>query len=865
MPILLTWLVLVAFLVFRAGSPLAPLIYPLEAFSKPLKLMASEWGQANEPFGNPFVCPHSSVRFWVLKLARCSEFFRRRLVSGRVQKTPCMPIHKLIVTSLAVVTAFAALGQAPQPKPADKAVTPKLAEKKERKGTKWDAMNLGPFFSGHMESDKAKVNKSVALDLRGATVSFDTELLKPALAWTDGFVLLATGRDGLEGMPRPNSTNLVFWNASVPGWTDAKGLLTDDRPVYAPPGKKDARPYGPLPREHAKWRGIHLSGQEAILSYTVGKAGVLEHYSFDAGARIIRRRLEVSGGDAPIAAVVCDLPKDATARQVEGNFATLRRGDGVLAVSLQGLGKLDTQGDSLVVRLEGKGPGHTELSLWSGPAGDLEKFKQASSARRKQASLASMATPGGPRWGAPIPVPGRRGTVADNKDKNFKGYVVDTIRGPDTNAFNSWIRCSGLDFFSDGTTMAVCSVSGDVWLVRNVDDALDKVTWQRFATGLFQPLGLKIVKDKVYVLGRDQITRLHDANNDGEADYYENFNNDYAAFTSYHEFALDLQVDSKGNFYFAKGGDLGDARHPHHGSVIKISPDGTTCEPYARGLRAPNGMGMGPHDEISVSDNEGNWVPASRFSIVKQGGFYGHVFTAHANPKPTTYDNPVCWLPKSIDNSSGGQVWCTSDKWGPFQGDMLHMSYGHCYLMKVLLDQVDGEYQGGVVLFPFKFETGVMRARFNARDGQLYATGLSVWQSDGAKVGRVFRVRHTGEPVHLPTKLHATKKGLEITFTSPLDAKSVADVQNWGIKQWNYRWTSDYGSKHYKVSDPEATGEDEVAIAGVKLSPDRKTVFLEIPAIRPVMQMKISCNIAAADGTPIKTEVHNSIYRLAEK
>ena len=59
--------------------------------------------------------------------------------------------------------------------------------------------------------------------------------------------------------------------------------------------------------------------------------------------------------------------------------------------------------------------------------------------------------------------------------------------------------------------------------------------------------------DKIYVLGRDQITRLHDLNNDGEADFYENFNNDTVVTPNYHEFCLDLQTDSKGNFYFSKG------------------------------------------------------------------------------------------------------------------------------------------------------------------------------------------------------------------------------------------------------------------------------------------------------------------------
>jgi hypothetical protein len=274
-------------------------------------------------------------------------------------------------------------------------------------------------------------------------------------------------------------------------------------------------------------------------------------------------------------------------------------------------------------------------------------------------------------------------------------------------------------------------------------------------------------------------------------------------------------------------------------------------------------MGMGLNDEISVSDNEGNWVPASRFSIIKPGGFYGHVNNAFRTPKPTTYDNPVCWLPKNIDNSSGGQVWVTSERWGPFQGDMLHMSYGSCALFKVLLDKADGEYQGGVVKFPLKFDTGIMRARFNDRDGQLYVTGLVVWQSSGAKKGQVHRVRYTGQPVHMPTKIRATTQGVALTFTSALDEASATDLANWNVEQWNYKWTSGYGSPEFSVVEPDKKGHDKVSVAAVKLSPDKKTVFLEIPAIQPVMQQKIAFNVKAADGSTVKHDVYHSIYKLS--
>src|SRR5207244_83437 len=139
--------------------------------------------------------------------------------------------------------------------------------------------------------------------------------------------------------------------------------------------------------------------------------------------------------------------------------------------------------------------------MWRGPAAQAESMAnnmKKMSVRERGFDLVKKG--GAPRWGEPLLAPGKLST------NTTEPYVVDTLTVPETNPFNSWIRCSGIDFFSDGTRAAVCSVSGDVWLLSNIDDKLDRVTWKRYATGLFQPLGLKIVDDNVYVLGRDQIT-----------------------------------------------------------------------------------------------------------------------------------------------------------------------------------------------------------------------------------------------------------------------------------------------------------------------------------------------------------------------
>jgi glucose/arabinose dehydrogenase len=168
-----------------------------------------------------------------------------------------------------------------------------------------------------------------------------------------------------------------------------------------------------------------------------------------------------------------------------------------------------------------------------------------------------------------LPTSGRR---ADDSTP----YVVDTITVPENNPWRSWMRLTALDFFSDGRA-AVTTWNGDVWIVSGIDDSLRSVRWKRFASGLFDPLGLRIVNDTLYVLERSQITRLRDLNDDGEADFYENFNNDAGVSPSYHAFAMDLQTDSAGNFYYVRCGQRVDTTFPLNGGMVKVSADGRRC------------------------------------------------------------------------------------------------------------------------------------------------------------------------------------------------------------------------------------------------------------------------------------------------
>jgi hypothetical protein len=196
---------------------------------------------------------------------------------------------------------------------------------------------------------------------------------------------------------------------------------------------------------------------------------------------------------------------------------------------------------------------------------------------------------------------------------------------------------------------------------------------------------------------------------------------------------------------------------------------------------------------------------------------------------------------------------------------LLHLSYGQASLLAILPETVNGQVQGGAVKLPVNFETGTMRGRFHPVDGQLYICGLRGWQTKGSKDAAFYRVRYTGKPVHLQSSLRVTDKGIHIGFFNPVDPTTAGDAGNYSIQQYNYRWTQDYGSAEYKVSNPQEKGRDDVEIKAVKVAPDHKSVFLEVAGLQPVMQMRIKMNLTSADGVPLPKEITNTINAVGKQ
>ena len=750
--------------------------------------------------------------------------------------------------------------------------------------------DYGPALASQLGRD---VNSALTVDLQGLTLSYDLHSLDVAGAWSGGFLNLdqtqhIRGRgEGTADPAGPLDPWLSYWRWGHEGTLD---YPTDS-----------LLPRGPLPTDWLDYHGYYLHGDSVVLSYAVDRREVLESPAMvraagdgpamlaqtlrvGPGPRLVLavsrlEGLQVVGGDDSVGSP--DRAVLATAADEAMRLAVGLLGDRQgLHWSIDG-GRLVLEipaGDeSRLIQIVRRpsGPDHQSATgIESATAGEADSATAADDrliawVAANDGELVDPATKragGSLRWAETPTTVGYPGLESG-------GYALDTLPVPESTPWETWFRTSAIDFLSDGR-MVVTTYGGDVWIVDGVDRDLLELRWKRFAAGLYEPMGVRVVDDQIYVTGKDRLTRLHDLNGDGEADFYESFFADPDVSVNFHAFNFDLQVDSQGNFYYAKSGHGADSDLP--GVVYKVSPDGRYFEPYSTGFRTPNGMGMMPGDRVTASDNQGQWMPASKINLLRPGGFYGWVPTYGYQGKwspgggkidvtavvpPETFDQPMIWMPQVWDNSSGGQLWADDARWGPLAGHLLHTSFGRGWMFYLHTQDVDGETQAAIIKLPFDFRTGIMRAAVNPADGQVYATGLDGWNG-GGRAGLldhgIQRIRYTGRRHRMVSGCRVEPEGLRLSFNFELDAEQGTDLASYHVRHWDYLWQASYGSEMYSPSTGEV-GIDAMNVVAAELAEDRKSVLLKVPGLQPVNQVHIVLGLDDAGGERFEEEIYWTI------
>jgi putative heme-binding domain-containing protein len=703
----------------------------------------------------------------------------------------------------------------------------------------WTEMDYGPYLTHTYEIPGRVRNlacKGIAIRLDAgaggvahgrAWLVFDHDTLRVAGAWTGkGFIdwngIQFNGRHGVH----PHAVGEVgFSNPMEPGWADPEtGSFNDPRPR-----DREGRPYGPLPRAWGRYRGTYLHCDRVILAYSVGATEILETHAWDEAGKCFLRRLDVA----------------ASAKDLALRLAP--KGTHVAVAGPQAVRLEERDGHSVVHIPAEATPVRLSIRI-GGNAGTVSK-------RVPSPEHLQPLTQGGPRrWPETFTQPIQLG-------KEDGPFAVDVLTMPAPNPWRCQLRLTGLDFTPDGRRAYVCTWDGDVWLLSGLGQSAEVITWQRIASGLFQPLGIKLVNGQLFVGCRDQIVRLHDLNGDGEIDFYECFNADHQVTEHFHEFAMGLQADAEGNLYYAKA-----ARHalpalvPQHGTLLKVSRDGGRTEILATGFRAPNGVCLNEDGTFFVTDQEGHWTPKNRINWVQPGGFFGNMMGYHtvSDASDAAMRPPVCWITNLFDRSPAELLWVTSDRWGPLKGSLLNLSYGYGKVYVVPHERRGGVMQGGMCALPIpSFPTGTMRGRFHPVDGQLYLCGMYSWAGSQQEPGGLFRIRYTGKPVHVPIALHAKTDGLRITFSGELASAEVANPANYAVKVWGLKRSAQYGSAHHD--------ERTLKVVRAVLEADGRTVQLDIPDLKPTWCMEIKASLKDTVGRLVNVVIHNTIHRVGPR
>jgi glucose/arabinose dehydrogenase len=454
-----------------------------------------------------------------------------------------------------------------------------------------------------------------------------------------------------------------------------------------------------------------------------------------------------------------------------------------------------------------------------------------------------------------------------------KHYRISTVPVP----AEVVLEVGGLAFRPDGKLYA-CTRRGEVWLITHPEsDDPNTLKFRRFAAGLHEALGLSVEgNNTLYVVQRPELTKLVDRDGDGAADEFVTVCDRWGVSGDYHEFAFGPARDRQGNFYVTlnvgfSGGHQSKA--PWRGWCLKVTPSGE-LEPYACGLRSPNGVAFSPEGELFYTDNQGEWVATNKLHHVRKGEFYGHPAGlrwrkdspfADKLPDPVVsgmlYDGqkgnapaagypnltpPCVWFPYGrMGQSASEPCWdTTGGKFGPFAGQLFVGDQTRSMIMRVDLQKVNGRYQGACFPFVAGFQCGVNRLAFGP-DGTLYVGETNRgWGSLGGKPYGLQRLTYTGA---LPCEIHTmrvTKGGFELSFTKPLDSAKAKRLEGYGLQSFTYHYWGTYGCPEI---DPRAE-----KVGGVKLSPDRRTVTLAVDGLRKgrVYELRIS-GVVADDGDPV--------------
>ncbi|MEO6004570.1 MAG: DUF6797 domain-containing protein [Opitutus sp.] len=715
----------------------------------------------------------------------------------------------------------------------------------------------------------------------GPAVAFDQELLRVAGLWVvppdstpvTPETMAQTSyarprRKAASAHPAPTGPVLLATGMHPGVATSVDALFQDPRPA-ANPGDLGR---GPLPVTHARFEGVEVKGPVAVIVYTAGNTRIREwSESIDSRAAVqsLTSTAPASEFATPSTSVRWVRHFEVAAHAQPLFFAlgspragtwTLDQANGAAANGSSGEAtRVDANSDAITFSVR-----DGELIASFAPASDPQRvsigFNFSSSSAGTSTSAAAAPTPSVPaavhtlRWSGSATAPAQLGTISEN------GLLFDRIAVPEENPWRRRVRAADLAFLDDDRA-AVVTYDGDVWIVSGfADEALKKLTWRRFASGLSEPLAIAAPIQLIQVATKNGIVRLHDRDTNGEADWYENFNDQLIQSQTSRSFPLDMAVGPDGSTYVTQGGIVnqsgiksGGTGTPHSGAILKISPDGRSSHVFARAAREPFVAVHPKTGVVTGTDQQGHFIPSSVSYVIRDGDSFGFL-----ELHPTKLTPPLVWIPHEQDTSSSSESWIMGAGMGPWNGALLHLSYGTGRMFIISPDLDAAVPQGAAIPLDLKTDFPLLHARMHPRGDAVYVAGFQIWGTRTATQWGLARLRVGSTPVVTAIRARSTSEGVVLEFAEPVDPASLT-AKNIVVRAWNYVRSAEYGSGRYTLEG--APGTTAIGVGQIVASADRKSVFVHLPHLAPADQLEVRHEFRLASGATTGSVVYFTIHQ----
>jgi hypothetical protein len=630
---------------------------------------------------------------------------------------------------------------------------------------------------------------------------------------------------------------------------DLGTLFTDPRA----PAREGDLGRGPLPADFARFEGVELAGNSAVVRYRSGNVDVQEWFSthVEGAATQLRRHLEIAAHPQPIHFAVGAVQgatwtthgeNSASAQMPDGTETRFATNDPTVSVHVH-------HGELVATVAPSSTPHRVTLTIGFGPTG---------LGAAEQKAVATSATPPVPSSSTARRWPGTVRSTVQLSTLEQNGLVLDRIAVPEENPWRRRVRPADLAFL-DHDRAAVVTYEGDVWLVRGfADPALANLTWERFSSGLHEPLAITAPGGVIQVATKNGVVRLHDRDTNGEADWFENFNDHLIQSQNTRSFPLDMAMGPDGSTFITQGGIVdqsgiksGGTGTIHSGAILKISPDGRSSTLFASKAREPF---VAVHPEtgtVTGTDQQGHYVPSSVAYLIREGDSFGFL-----EPDAPTLTPPLAWIPHDQDTSSSSQVWIIGEGMGPWNGRLLHLSYGTGRIFVITPDLTAPVAQAAVIPMNLKTELPLLHARMHPAGDAVFFAGFQIWGTRTTTMWALGRLRPGSTQIATAIAARSMKEGVILQFAEAVDPASLKP-ENVTVRAWNYQRSSEYGSGRYTLAGKPGT--NAIGVGQMIASVDGRSVFVHLPDLPEVMQLELRHEFRFVRGAAASGSVYFTI------